>query len=433
MSIEALDPAGAGLARSSLGETRVIGGLPGDVVSALFVSTPGRPPRAIAERILSPSADRRDPPCPIVGECGACPWMALSDAAQSEWKTEIAARALDGIARVRPIHTSPHLVQYRNRTVLPVERHRGRIRIGYYRPRTHEVVDVAWCSVLAAPLQRAFEAVRQAIEIARPSAYDERWRHGVLRRVALRAGVRTDDLLVTLVSPKEGAEELGRLVDSLKELLDTDASIAVNIQPSAGNAVFGSKTRVVSGRGFVRERIRGRSVHLAATTFFQLNTDVAETLFERVLELAGDLQGARAADLYAGIGLVGLDLADAGADEVTIVERAEASLEEARRLADGNTKIRILEGDAATVLPTVGPLDIAITDPPRRGLGDDGVEAILANPPARIVHIACDISAMARDLLALTAGPYRVEGDVELFDMLPQTAHLEAVAVLVRE
>ena len=433
VSIDALDSTGAGLARSSLGETQVFGGLPGDIVSALFVSTPGRPPKAIADRILSPSADRRDPPCPIAGECGACQWMALADAAQSEWKTELATRALEGIAMVRPIHPSPHRVQYRNRTVLPVERHRGRIRIGYYRPRTHEVVDVDWCSVLAPPLQRAFESVRRAIEVARPSAYDERWRHGVLRRVALRAGVRTGDLLVTLVSPKEGGEGLGRLIDALKEMLDADASIAVNIQPSTGNAVFGAQTRVVSGRGFVRERIRGREVHLGATTFFQLNTDVAETLFERVLELAGELDGARAADLYAGIGLVGLDLADAGAAQVTIVERSEPSIIEARRLAGDNAKIRVLEGDVATLLPTLGSLDVAITDPPRKGLGEDGVAALLANPPARIVHIACDVSALSRDLHALTAGPYRLEGPVELFDMLPQTAHLEAVAVLVRE
>ncbi len=430
LEVDALHPDGAGLAHSSLGPTRVYGALPGDVVTALFVSTPGRPPKAIVERVITASRDRREPPCSIAGHCGACPWMILTEGAQAEWKTEVARTALAGLAEVQSIHPAPHALQYRNRAVLPVERHRGRIRIGYYRPRSHEVVDVDWCSALAPPLQNAYGTVREVVAELRPAPYDERWGHGVLRRVALRAGVRTGEVLVTIVSPKErGTEEL---FGGLRRALGDSVSLALNIQPSTGNAVFGAETRVVAGPGAVRETIRGREVRLGTTTFFQLNTEVAEALFARVAELAGDLSGARVADLYAGIGLIGLDLADAGASEVLVVESSPVAILEARRLAANHPAVQFSEGDVATLLPGLGALDLVVTDPPRKGLGAETLAALLKSPPSRILHIACSLEALATDLRALTEGPYRLERPVELFDMLPQTPHVEALAVLVR-
>lgn len=424
LCIDALEPGGAGLGPEGV---LVADALPGDRVLARRVSRAKNPIRAVVEQWRELSPDRREAPCALSRRCGACAWMAGSDEAQLRWKLDMARRALGEWGEVSGIRPSPATFGYRNRALLPFGKGP---KLGYYEPRSHRIVDVPACPVLIAPLAELLPRIREILWRVSPPPYEEENACGLLRRIALRGSERTGEVLVTVVAPRAGGME--ELCAALKAELPERVSLALNLQPSRGNAVFGSETRILRGGGSMRERIRGHEVRLRSTTFFQLNTAMAEALYARVAERAGALEGAKVADLYGGIGLLGLELAAAGAARVVVVETGASSLDEARRLAHGRPALEIQQGSVPELLPRLGPLDLVVTDPPRRGLGKEGVSALLQARPARIVHIACSLVALTRDLRALLAGPYRLEDSIELFDMLPQTPHVEALAVLAR-
>ena len=430
--VNGLDARGFGIADGRHGKTRVVGALPGDRVRARMVSRPGNPPRAVVEERLEDSEHRVDVPCPVVESCGACSWMALDPELEVAWKARVVEEALaehpstQGI-EVGAVHGAENRWAYRNRAILPVDRFRGRVRVGYYRARSHEVVDVAGCPVLLSSIESCIAPIRQCLRGA--DVYDERSRQGLIRRVGIRAGERTEDVLVTVVvtDPKKAAGVAKRFAAGLPE----SVGIAVNIQRDEGNAVYGAETTVFRGPGWIREEIAGREVRLAPRTFFQLNTSMAERLYGRVIELAAP--EGRCADLFGGIGIIGGGLLDAGADQVTVVESVQDSCDEARRLFAEQPGMKVVQGSVADVLPGLGDLDVIVTDPPRKGLDPATLAALLALPPRRLVHVACSARSLVRDLARLLEGPYRLAAPLEVFDMLPQTPHVEVVALLERK
>ncbi len=360
--------------------------------------------------------------------------MALTPKSQLEWKARVVGsvlgrrRGLESVSvEARPTAgielEADGVCAYRNRAILPVQ---GR-RLGYYRPRSHDVVDVSACGVLRPELQALLPAVRHAVAESRVAPYRENNRAGVLRRVALRTGTASGERMVTAVVARTGG--VGALLRSLEEALPREVGISVNLQSSTGNAVFGSSTEAHRGPGWVTERVAGLEFRLAPTTFFQLHTAVAEQITERVVALAGNLDGAVVGDLYAGVGLFARRLLSAGASRAWVVETSPDSVAEARRWSHGEA-VTVVTEDAAQALADIGPLDLAVTDPPRRGLGADGCAALLAAPPRRLIHVACSADALAKDLARLITGGYRMTGPVEVFDMLPETSHVEALAPL---
>jgi 23S rRNA (uracil1939-C5)-methyltransferase len=481
LQIDTLDPRGGGVGNTPEGVVSVAGALPGDRVRVRQVSGPGRPLKAVVESWDALSLQRRPPPCPVADRCGACAWMGARYAAQLAWKLKMARCTLADLAAVDSIVPAPATLGYRNRAILPFgkpppagraprvevpfalmppaeatapgrgspwaqstrprEPKRGSRRrterqprpafcLGYYEPGTHYLVDVPVCPVLLPEMNAALAMVRRAIADARPVPYNEATGRGTLRRIALRGSECEDGLLVTVVAADVNRAE--PLLRALDRSLPPGFSLALNIQTEGGNAVFGAETRMIRGRAEIEERIGVHRVRLAATTFFQLNTSQAEALYRRVEALAGPTTGLRAADLYGGVGIMGLNLALAGALQVHVVESAPSALAEARRLAAPQRNLEVMAGEVHQVLPSLGPLDLVITDPPRAGLGEAGAAALLQAAPHRIIHVACSLTSLRRDLRRLLAGPYRLAGPVELFDLLPQTPHVEALVLLVR-
>lgn len=195
-----------------------------------------------------------------------------------------------------------------------------------------------------------------------------------------------------------------------------------------------------NARSAVREQVsvgeREWAYRVAAGGFWQVHREAPAALTGAVLGALGDVDGARVLDLYSGAGLFTLPLADAVGDagSVVAVEGDARAVRDARRNLHDRPQVELHGGDVAGALASGvagAGVDAVVLDPPRVGAGRDVVQAVAGLAPRRVVYVACDPAALARDVAYLAEEGYAL-ADVTGYDLFPMTHHVEAVAVLER-
>lgn len=191
-----------------------------------------------------------------------------------------------------------------------------------------------------------------------------------------------------------------------------------------------------NARSIARESVLGVDYRVAADGFWQVHREAPAVLVEAVLAAVGDVDGAGILDLYSGAGLFTVPLADAvgPAGRVTSVEGDERAVRDARRNVHDRHQVRLVHGDVARVIADDDDLvhaDVVVLDPPRAGAGRRIVDALAGLRPQRVVYVACDPAALARDIALLVGHGYRLD-EVTGHDLFPMTHHVEAVALLSR-
>ena len=257
---------------------------------------------------------------------------------------------------------------------------------------------------------------------------------GGLRHLALRVGHHSGEILITLISSHDELDGLEDIAAHWLERWPQVVGVCLNLQPLATNTLMGPETRVLAGRGFVRERFGGIGLTIAPDTFFQVNTVQAERLVPLLLEAFGPLEGQELVDAYCGIGTFSLPLAAAGA-RVLGLESHLASVEQARAnaVANGLNRATFEQAEVgANLVERLGAIDGLLLDPPRKGLPALLSAAIGAVPPATVAYISCNPATLARDLALLTGEGRLAVQRVQPIDFFPQTSHVETLAVLKR-
>ena len=411
-SILALDvekPAAGGrmLARHKGQVVLVWGAIPGERIHARVERSTRSVLYAETTEVLSPSPDRRD--AGADWRCGGNVLAHVAYARQLTLKAEIIQDAFGRIGRI-PLASLPIVIGspergYRMRARL----HARDGRLGFYREGTHELCPVeptgqllpetvGWLASAEAVLQRDNLSGITGLEFAENITGSER-----ASRVEVHEGVDASRFNA-LVSDEQTVTDVLRVKD------DDPAS---TLQ--------------------LRRNVR---------SFFQGNRFLLERLVRHVAAL---VPGGPVVDLYAGVGLFGLSLAAAGADDVTLVEgdgtsgadliaNAEPLME---RVRVHRTSVEAFLAAGATAGPLRGtrptgnaaPEATFIVDPPRTGMSKDAVAGIIRHAPARLVYVSCDVATLARDTRALLDAGYALEALTGI-DLFPNTAHVESVAVL---
>ena len=264
------------------------------------------------------------------------------------------------------------------------------------------------------------------------SIYNEATHQGKLRHLSLRVGKHTGEMLLTLVST---SKNLAGIEEQAQQWLDKYpglVGVCLNINSDRTNAILGKTTYTVAGKSYLREIFAGIELHIAADTFFQINTVAAELLFEAIvkqLELMGD---ETIIDAYCGIGTFTLPLAKK-VRQVIGIEINPNSIDRAKSNAVLNQidNATFYSGKVEDHLQQfeLQP-DILLLDPPRKGCDPQAIAAILKLQPSRIAYISCKPSTLARDLqLLCQSGVYQV-ASIQPADFFPQTTHIECCTIL---
>ena len=357
--------------------------LPGERVLARITEERSRYARADAIEVLTPSADRVEPPCPYAGpgRCGGCDWQHATLPAQRQMKAAVVAEQLRRLARydvdvvVEELPGASDGLGWRTRVRFAVA---GDGRLGLHRHRSHEVEPVDRC-LIAHPLLEQVGAEHRSW----PGA----------QAVEVVAAVGTGET-ATVVSPADAA---GDGMDTV-----------------------------------VHERAGGRTWQVHGTGFWQVHPAAADTLLAAVQTFARVQPGERVVDLYAGAGLFagGLAASAGPRGRVLAVEWDRAAAADARHNLADLPQVQVLRARVSPpVLRRSGPVDVVVLDPPRTGAGGAVVDAIARLGPRAVVYVACDPASLARDVAAFDGQGYDLRG-LRAFDLFPMTAHVECVALL---
>jgi len=394
-------------------------GLPGELVKA-EVRTDKSPWHGVAREVMEASSHRIQPSCRHFLEgCGGCQWQHMSYDAQIETKRRQvdAAMANEGLdTKVGVAHAMDDPWRYRRTAAIAIGWEAG------FRPRGRRgIVEVHDCPIshpLIGALSHALNRVLRAQEL--PNYHGKVWLDCTV------VGPAEDHSLQVLIQGIAGLTE-----ESHPEL--PEVARRVSALPGVSSVAF--RHRDGRPRGLVGPLIDSIEVgpycyRIPAGSFFQTNPIMLTRVVERMRGLLVGRDVRRGADIYGGVGTLGLPLADL-MDRLTLVELDPLAVEAARETASrwGLTNIDFAAEHAERALPSLEELDLVIVDPPRSGLGPSVASTLLERRASRILYLSCAPPSLARDLAELTAGGYRVTS-LEMFDFYPQTYHVESLAVL---
>lgn len=393
--------------------------------------------------LLSASEHRRKPPCMLANQCGGCTLQSLEESAQTRWKQQMLQQTMARVGGIstdpRPVlHDSARLLGYRNRALIPLRRDdNGALKGGYFRPRSHRIVNMNQCPVLDPRLDCLIQPIKADLDATGWPADHDLHHGGGLRHLGLRVGHHTGDVLITLISSHRNLPGLRALAEQWLARWSEVKGVTLNLQPKPSNLILGAETDCVAGSDTIAETFCGLALRLGSTTFFQVNTPQAERIVSTLAAwLSSQTFDGHVIDAYSGIGTISLPLAQSGL-RVVGLELHQASVDQARISAMQNNlsdRCDFVAGDVLDSLernlPGAGAL---VLDPPRRGLDAKVVDLILSDPPPLLAYLSCDPATQARDLKLLLDpnGPYTLD-DCQPVDFFPQTTHLESLALLKR-
>lgn len=377
--------------------------LPGERARVELVEQKRSYARARLVEVLQPSPDRDTPRCAHFGECGGCHYQHMHYTAQLQAKQAVLKDQLERIGGLAdpPLadpEGAPEPFYYRNHVQFHLT---PEGRLGYLRPRSKEALEIRECHLPEPPINEIWPQVE-----FEPGSGVE--------RAGLRLGA-DGDLLLTL--------ESGNLEPPELSVEDLPVSVA-HLSPGGTLALAGSPE--------VTMEALGRRFRVSAGSFFQVNTAMAERLVECVMGLLDGrgLLGARvcALDLYCGVGLFSAFLRTR-VGKLVGVEASASAVDDFAFNLDEFEAVEVYEAPVERALEALDLRpEIVLADPPRDGLGRGVVEQILKMGPRALVYVSCDPATLARDGRLLAAGGYRLE-EARLFDMFPQTYHLESVSL----
>ena len=403
------------------------------------------------EKILKPSPDRVEPVCPVSRQCGGCQIQSMSYEAQLKFKKNKVKNNLiriGGFSKeyiddiTEDIIGDDREFNYRNKAQFPVGKDReGNIITGFYAGRTHSVISCTDCAIGVRENDIILKTILKLMKRYGISAYDENTGTGLVRHILLRKGFKTGQIMICLVINGDKIPAEDDVVSGLLEINGTlnheygssIESVSYSINKEATNVIMGDNYHVIYGKGTIEDTLMGLSFTISPLSFYQVNPLQTEKLYEEAIAYADIKENEEVWDICCGIGTITLAMARE-AHRVHGIEIIPQAIEDARENAERNgiDNAEFICAAAEEYLPSHADeihADAIVMDPPRKGMDERALEAVLTVSPSRIVYVSCDSATLSRDLKFLCEHGYELK-KIRPVDMFPQTIHCEVIALL---
>jgi len=392
---------------------------------------------AKVERLISPSAHRKDPDCPYFGRCGGCDFRHMDyeeELSAKRGRVQTALRRLGGTeVEVEEILGAKNCLGYRNKSQYPVSPDG---KVGFYRARTHEVTDIDRCLIQKEEADAAAGAVRRWMQEYRVPGYDEKTGRGLVRHVYVRSSQKDESLICILAADDKLPAEK-ELVSMLRSACPKAVGIVLGVNRKRNNVILGDSYRTLWGEDRLEDTLCGLTFRLSVPSFYQINRDQAEVLYGKAVEYAGLTGEETVLDLYCGTGTITLAMSKA-AGKVIGAEIVPEAIEDAKKNAERNgvKNASFFCGDASDIAAKLQKdglrPDVVCVDPPRKGLAEDVIGTVAAMDPKRVVYVSCDPATLGRDVKRFAEHGYAAKRATAV-DMFPGTVHVESVVLLEKQ
>lgn len=380
-------------------------------------------------------AERELTPCPLRHKCGGCKLQNLSYERQLQLKQGQLISLLGEFGYVENIVGMANPFHYRNKVhaAFGLDGRRN-IVSGVYKPGSHAIVPVESCMIEDELADRIICTIRSMLREFKIQVYDERSGSGWLRRVLVRRGFTTGEVMVVLVAVSPIFKLQKPFLKKLLEMHPEICTVVLNINDRFTPVILGKREKVIYGNGYIEDVLCSHRFRISPASFYQVNPVQTELLYRKAVEFAALTGSETVLDAYCGIGTIGITASDK-AKQIIGVEINQAAVRDAITNArlNGIKNCWFTAGDAGEYMQQMvrdgHRPDVVFMDPPRAGSDERFISSLLAAAPQRIVYISCAPDTLRRDLRLITAGGYTVQ-KMQPVDMFPFTEHIECVVKL---
>lgn len=365
----------------------------------------------------------------------------LNYLAQLEFKkkqVETSLRKIAGISDLVVENTlgMDHPLAYRNKATVPVRRVNGQLETGFFRKNSHDLVPIEDFYIQDKEIDSLILATRDLLRKLDLKPYDEKEQTGLVRNIVVRRGHYSGQLMLILVTTRPKIFRVETLIERLTSQFTNLVSIIQNINDQNTNAIFGQEFRLLHGSETIVDTMLGNEFEISAPSFYQVNTEMAEKLYQTAIDFADLSADDIVIDAYSGIGTIGLSFAKQ-VKHVYGVEVVEKAVLDSQKNAvrNGIDNVTYVCDSAESAMQKwvsdgIKPTVIFV-DPPRKGLTESFIKASSSVEPEKIVYISCNVATMARDIKLYEELGYKLT-KVRPVDLFPNTHHVECVVLLQR-
>lgn len=394
--------------------------------------------------IIKKSENREIEECKTYKKCGGCNLRHIKYQETLNIKKNIVEnclyKALKKEIQVNDVIGMELPLYYRNKLQYPLGFINKEKVMGIYSERSHNIIPTTNCMIQNKLCQDVANCVFEYIKGNKVKVYDEETHTGTIRHVIVRIGVKTNEVLLTLVvNDNRFKEYIEDFVQYMIVKFPEIKAIVLNYNSQNTNVILGTKCETIFGRGYIYDVLGEYKFKISPLSFYQVNPIQTEKLYRIATENVGvdahiDPNNRIALDLYCGIGTIGI-FASKYFKKVYGIEIVEGAIKDAKENAKINNidNMEFYAGDVEEILPKIIEKEkikpnVVFVDPPRKGLDNNTIELLKNLEPGKIIYISCNPATLARDLSCLEE-KYEIKM-VQPVDMFPYTSHVECVTVL---
>ena len=390
------------------------------------------------EEILEKSPNRCEVDCITFNKCGGCNLRHIKYEETLALKKSIVENNLRkaGIENVKINNCigmeNPY--NYRNKLQYPIGIVDGKPVMGVFANRSHRIIETSNCLIQNKLTQNIANDVFGFIKTNNIPVYNEEKQTGEIRHIYLRIGIKTNEVMLVLVTNKTNITKEKELVEYITGKYPEIKTVVKNINSKFTNVILGNKNEVLYGNGYIEDVLLGNRFKISPMSFYQVNPIQTEHLYETAIKGANLTENETIFDLYCGIGTIGI-CASKYAKKLYGIETIPEAIDDAIENAKINNieNAKFIVGDVEKELPSLNEKeniipDVIFIDPPRKGCDKTAIETLLNIKAKKIVYISCNPATLARDLKLLEE-KYVIQ-EVTPVDMFPWTSHIECVTVL---
>ncbi len=410
--IEGISHNGEGVARYKGKVIFIPRAIPGETVKVDIVEEKKKYSRAVLRKVIKPSPDRTQAKCPYYNRCGGCSYQHISYKQQLLLKKDITREAVNRIGKIEAMVLDTIGMQepwnYRNKVLWHLNDRPDGKKMGFYHYRSKQLIEIDHCPLLLSTLNQRSVLIKemlQGIHLEENSA------------VMLRQSKDSHQVILEFINCFAD----NKIVNKLSQEIDTI------YEKRHG------KTRLLAGKGVIKEKAGKCYFIVGADDFFQINPTQSELMIHVVTEYLKITKQNKVLDAYCGTGMFALNVADKVLSVLGIDANASA-IKNARKNAElnGIKNCQFISGLCESILPNLkNNFDRVIIDPPRAGLKPEVINALIGNSAELMVYVSCNPATLSRDLKQFILNKYKVL-TVQPIDVFPQTGHIENIVTLQR-
>ncbi|MEG0743871.1 MAG: 23S rRNA (uracil(1939)-C(5))-methyltransferase RlmD [Erysipelotrichaceae bacterium] len=390
-------------------------------------------------KVLKPSVNRCTVKCPIYNKCGSCQLLHVDYEAQKIMKKK-AIQLLIKHSKVANIKVKDVIgmedpYHYRNKMIISFARDRSHgFLAGFYEENSHQIIPFEGCLLHDQNSDKLILDIINLVKKMHIEPYDENRRSGLLRHVLIRKAITSNQVMVVLVVTSQNFPGRKNFVQSLCAKHPSIKTIIQNINTRKTSIVLGEEERILYGPGFVEDTLCGLKFKISAKSFYQINHDQTQRLYNLALSKIKWQGKEIVMDAYSGIGTIGMCVAKYVKEVVSVELNKDAVKDAIQNAAMNQIKnIRFICDDAGNYMQKCAAahqrIDVVMIDPPRSGSDEKFLSSLVKLNPKQVIYISCNPTTQIRDLEYLKKYHYECE-EMELVDQFPQTSHVESVVLL---